>query len=121
MRSPGLNRTPSSYLRAARPNPSGFSLCVLICRREYPGWPNLILGSGLFWITMNLSTEGTKAPRKPGEMSSTVTHIAAVVAGLAIFVTGFTVSRRGLLPSLVAAVAFGVAAAVLISAVRSLG
>ena len=54
-------------------------------------------------------------------MTSTFTHIAAVVAGLAIFVTGFTVSRRGLLTGLVAAVAFGVAAALLITAVRSFG
>jgi hypothetical protein len=54
-------------------------------------------------------------------MTSTFTHIAAVVAGLAIVGTGFTVSRRGLLPGLVVAVAFGVAAALLITAARSLG
>jgi hypothetical protein len=54
-------------------------------------------------------------------MTSTVTHIAAVAAGLAIIVTGFTVSRRGLLRGVVAAVAFGVAAALLITAVRGLG
>jgi hypothetical protein len=45
-----------------------------------------------------------------------------VMAGLAICVTGFTVSRRrGLLPGLAAAVAFGVVAALLITAVRSFG
>jgi hypothetical protein len=54
-------------------------------------------------------------------MTSTFTHIAAVAAGLAIIVRGFTVSRRGLLQGLAAAVAFGVAAALLITAVRSLG
>jgi hypothetical protein len=69
---------------------------------------------------MGLSTEGTKA-QKVREMTSTFSHIAAVVAGLAILVTGFTVSRRGLLRGLVAALAFGVAAALLITAVRSLG
>jgi hypothetical protein len=69
---------------------------------------------------MGLSTEGTQA-QKVREMTSTFSHIAAVVAGLAIFVTGFTVSRRGLLTGLVAAVAFGVAAALLITAVRSFG
>jgi hypothetical protein len=68
---------------------------------------------------MDLSTEGTSP--KGREMTSTFTHIAAVVAGLAIFVTGFTVSRKGLLRGMVAAVAFGVAAALLITAVRSLG
>jgi hypothetical protein len=54
-------------------------------------------------------------------MTSTLAHIAAVVAGLAIFVTWFTVSLRGLLTGLVAAVAFGSAAALLITAARSLG
>jgi hypothetical protein len=56
-----------------------------------------------------------------GEMTSTLTHIAAVVAGLAIVATAVTVSRRGLLPGLVAAVALGIAAAVLITAARSVG
>jgi hypothetical protein len=63
---------------------------------------------------MGLLFEGTK-------MTSTFTHVAAVVAGLAIFVTGFTASRTGLLKGLVAAVAFGVAAALLITAVRNFG
>jgi hypothetical protein len=54
-------------------------------------------------------------------MTATFTHVAAVVAGLAIIVTSFTVSRRGLLPGLAAAVAFGIAAALLITAVRSFG
>ena len=55
-------------------------------------------------------------------MASTLTHIAVAVAGLAIFVSWFTViSSRGLLMSLVASVAFGGAAALLITAARSLG
>jgi uncharacterized membrane protein YwaF len=54
-------------------------------------------------------------------MVPTLTHIAAVVAGLAIVATAFTVGRRGLLPSLVAAVVLGVAAALLITAARSFG
>jgi hypothetical protein len=55
-------------------------------------------------------------------MTSTLTHIAAAVAGLAIFVSWFSVfSSRGLLTRLVAAVAFGCAAALLITAARSLG
>ena len=59
--------------------------------------------------------------QKAREMTSTLTHIAAVV-GLAIFVSWFTViSSRGLLMSLVASVAFGGAAALLITAARSLG
>jgi hypothetical protein len=36
-------------------------------------------------------------------MTSTVTHVAAVAAGLAIIGTGFTVSRRGLPTGLAAA------------------
>jgi hypothetical protein len=54
-------------------------------------------------------------------MTSTFTHLAAVVAGLAIIATAFTVSRRGLLTGMVAAVASGVAAALLITAVRGFG
>jgi hypothetical protein len=54
-------------------------------------------------------------------MASTFTHAATVIAGLAICVTGFTVSRRGLLPGVATAVAFGVVAALLITAVRSFG
>ena len=54
-------------------------------------------------------------------MLPTLTHIGAVAAGVAILVTGFTVTPRGLLRGLVAAVAFGVAAALLITAIRSLG
>ena len=54
-------------------------------------------------------------------MAASFTHIAAVIAGLAICITGFTVSRRGLLPGLAAAVAFGVVAALLITAIRSFG
>jgi hypothetical protein len=69
---------------------------------------------------MRPSTEGTKAP-EVRELTSTFAHIAAVVAGLAIFVTGFTVSRNGPLRGIVTAVAFGVVAALLITAVRGLG
>ena len=55
-------------------------------------------------------------------MTSTLTHIAVAVAGLAIFVSWFTViSSRGLLMRLVASVVFGGAAALLITAARSLG
>ena len=55
-------------------------------------------------------------------MTSTLTHIAAAVAGLAIFVSWLTVlSSRGLLMSLIASVAFGGVAALLITAARSLG
>jgi hypothetical protein len=54
-------------------------------------------------------------------MTSTFTHFAAVAAGLAIVATALTVSRNGLLKGLVAAIAFGVAAALLITAVRSFG
>lgn len=57
-------------------------------------------------------------------MTPTFTHIASVVAGLAIIVTGFTVAPRshgGLLTGMVAAIALGVAAALLIAAVRSFG
>jgi hypothetical protein len=54
-------------------------------------------------------------------MTSTLTHIAAVV-GLAIFVSWFTVvSSGGLLTGGVASVAFSGAAALLITAARSLG
>ena len=60
--------------------------------------------------------------KKAREMTSTLTNIAVAVAGLAIFVSWFTViSSRGLLMSLVASVAFGGAAALLITAARSLG
>jgi hypothetical protein len=52
-------------------------------------------------------------------------YVAAVVAGLAIVVSGFpgllTVTRRGLFPGLAAGVAFGVVAALLITALRSFG
>jgi hypothetical protein len=54
-------------------------------------------------------------------MSFSFTHIAAAAAGLAIVATAFTVSRTGLLKGLAAAVAFGVAAALIITAIRSFG
>jgi hypothetical protein len=65
---------------------------------------------------------GRAGETKAREMTSTLTNIAVAVAGLAIFVSWFTViSSRGLLMSLVASVAFGGAAALLITAARSLG
>jgi hypothetical protein len=65
---------------------------------------------------------GWAGETKAREMTSTLTNIAVAVAGLAIFVSWFTViSSRGLLMSLVASVAFGGAAALLITAARSLG
>ena len=55
-------------------------------------------------------------------MTSTLIHIAGAAAGLAIFVSWFTVvGPRGLLTRLVASVAFGGAAALIITAARSLG
>jgi hypothetical protein len=54
-------------------------------------------------------------------MASTFTHIAAVVAGLAIIATAFTVMPRSLLKGTAAAVALGLLAALLITAVRSFG
>jgi hypothetical protein len=54
-------------------------------------------------------------------MTLTLTHTAAVIAGLAIIATTLTVTRRGLLPGLIAAVALGIAAAVLITAARAFG
>ena len=58
---------------------------------------------------------------KAGKMTSTFTHIAAVVAGLAIIATAFTVMPRSLLKGLAAAVALAVAAALLITAARAYG
>jgi hypothetical protein len=54
-------------------------------------------------------------------MPSTFTHIAAVVAGLAIIATAFTVMPRSLLKGTAAAIALGVVAALLITAVRAYG
>jgi hypothetical protein len=54
-------------------------------------------------------------------MTSTFTHIAAVLAGLAIVATTLTVMPHSLLKGTAAAVALGVVAAVLITAVRSFG
>ena len=48
------------------------------------------------------------------------THMAAVVAGLAIVASPLMVSRKGLLPGLIAAAALGVVAAVLIAVVRGI-
>jgi hypothetical protein len=56
-------------------------------------------------------------------MTSTLTHVVAVVAGFAIFATwgsSFT-PHIGLVRKLVIAVAFGLAAALLITAVRTFG
>jgi hypothetical protein len=57
------------------------------------------------------------------EMTSTMTHVAAVVAGLAIVATAFILpsTGRGLLKSVVVAVILAVTAALLITAARSLG
>jgi hypothetical protein len=54
-------------------------------------------------------------------MTTILTHTAAVVAGLAIVASAFTVSRKGLLPGLAAAVVLAVAAALLITAARAFG
>lgn len=48
-------------------------------------------------------------------MNSAVTHVAALVARVAVFVTGSTVGRNGLLEGLIPAVVLGIAAALLIS------
>jgi hypothetical protein len=58
---------------------------------------------------------------KVGEMTATFTQIAPVVAGLAIIATAFTVMPRSLLKGTAAAVALGIVAALLITAVRSFG
>jgi VIT1/CCC1 family predicted Fe2+/Mn2+ transporter len=61
---------------------------------------------------------------KGDQMTLTFTHIAAVVAGLAIVATGFTVApvvRNNLLKSMVLAIALAVTAAVLITAARQFG
>jgi hypothetical protein len=54
-------------------------------------------------------------------MTSIFTHIAAVVAGLAIVATTLTVMPHSLLKGTTATVALGVVAALLIMAVRSFG
>jgi hypothetical protein len=51
----------------------------------------------------------------------TLTHVAAVVAGLAIMASPLTISRKGLFPGLAAGVALAVAAALLLTAARALG
>ena len=48
-------------------------------------------------------------------------HTAAVMAGLAIVASAFTVSRKGLLPGMAAAVVLAVAAALPIAAARGYG
>jgi hypothetical protein len=45
-------------------------------------------------------------------------HAAVVVAGLAVVASPFMISRKGLLPSLLATVVLGIAAAVLITVAR---
>jgi hypothetical protein len=72
---------------------------------------------GPFWIN---DASQSKA-RKVGEMTATFTQIAPVVAGLAIIATAFTVMPRSLLKGTAAAVALGIVAALLITAVRSFG
>jgi hypothetical protein len=61
-----------------------------------PEWPSLILGAAYLELRWASQFERTTA-QQVRETTSTFTHIAAAVAGLATFVTGFTVSRRGLL------------------------
>ena len=55
------------------------------------------------------------------QFGSTIAHIAAVVAGLAIVASAFTVSRKGLFPGLAAAVVLAATAALLIAAARGFG
>jgi hypothetical protein len=57
------------------------------------------------------------------EMTSAITYVAAVVAGLAIVATAFILpsTGRGLLKGVVVAVALAVTAALLITAARSFG
>jgi hypothetical protein len=55
-------------------------------------------------------------------MTTTLAHLAAVVAGLAIVASTFTTaSRKGLFPGLAAAVILGVVAALFITAARTFG
>ena len=54
-------------------------------------------------------------------MTSALFHIAAVVAVMAAIVGPFIECRKGLLPGMFAAVAFGVAAALLLAAARAIG
>ena len=58
-------------------------------------------------------------------MSSSLSQIAAIVAGLALFATGFTVfsrsATRGLVKSLAVSISLAVLAAVLITFARNLG
>lgn len=62
----------------------------------------------------------TCSPNQVAAMALTFTHIAAVMAGLSIFFTGFTVSpRRGLLRGGAVAIAFGITAALLITGIRN--
>jgi hypothetical protein len=53
-------------------------------------------------------------------MELTLTHTAAVVAGLAIAASPLMFSRKGLLPGLLAAVALCIVAVVLIAVVRGI-
>ena len=58
-------------------------------------------------------------------MSSSLSQIAAIVAGLALLATGFTVfsksATRGLVKSLAVSISLAVLAAVLITFARNLG
>jgi hypothetical protein len=53
-------------------------------------------------------------------MALTLTHTAAVVAGLAIIASPMMISRKGLLPGLLAAITLGIVAAVLITVIRGI-
>jgi len=54
-------------------------------------------------------------------MSHTLSHIASVVAGVALLTTGFVVFPRNYTKSLTVAVSLAVLAAVLITAIRNYG
>jgi hypothetical protein len=54
-------------------------------------------------------------------MTLILTQFATVAAGLALFATWFSISRKGLLKGLVPAVALAVTAALLITVARSFG
>lgn len=54
-------------------------------------------------------------------MTSALTQVAAIAAGLAICATAFIVTPRSPLKGVTVAVAFGIVAALLITAVRNFG
>jgi hypothetical protein len=54
-------------------------------------------------------------------MTSTLTQVATLVAGLAICATAFIITPRSPLKGVTIAIAFGIVAALLITAVRNFG